>query len=226
MSVVVDVTIRTESFTLQNALSAEPDITVEAERIASHSTEEVLPFLWASGGDVDAFQQAMEEDPTVTNVAAIEEGEGSALFLLEWHEEFTELITEMIDQHANILEARAKEDSWQLRLRFAEEGQVSGFREYFDERGHTFEVQKLFHPSTSRQREFGLTPEQYETLVTALREGYFTVPRTISIEELANELGISSNATSQRLRRATGNLVRNTLTIGTFEQSSSEYRER
>lgn len=214
MSVVVEVTIQPDAFTLEHALSTEPEITVDAERIASHSTEEVLPFLWASGDRIAAFQRAMEDDPAVKEVRVIEEGDESRLFLVDWNEEFTELITEMIDQHANILEARAEDGRWQLQLRFAEEGQVSTFREHFAARGHTFEVRKLFHPTTSRQREFGLTPEQHETLVTALREGYFTVPRTVSIEELAAELGVSSNATSQRLRRATGNLVRHTLTIG------------
>lgn len=217
MSVVVDFTIPTDSFTLHRTLSAEPEMTVEAERLVAHSTEWAFPFFWASGGDFEGFQRALRDDPTVADAAVIEEADDSALYQILWSDDVIDLIDEIINQHANILEAKARGERWRLQLRFAEEEQVSTFQKHFAERGRSFEVNQLYHPTTPRQREYGLTEEQHETLIAALSEGYFNVPRDVSMAELANTLGISSNAVSQRIRRASANLIEHTLTIGSAE---------
>jgi len=47
-----------------------------------------------------------------------------------------------------------------------------------------------------------LTEPQQEAIAEAYRQGYYDVPREISLEELANELDISHQALSERLRRA------------------------
>lgn len=224
MSVVTDFTVDAESFALSHTLSAEPDMVVEAERLASHSTEWVFPFHWISGGDFTAFDEAIADDPTVSDATIIEKADDSVLYQIEWSDAFTQLIIDIIDQHANILHAEARDEQWRLKLRFAKEHQVSSFQEYFAEAGREFTVNKIYHPTSSRQREYGLTAEQHDTLVTAFDKGYFTVPRDISMEELADALGISSNAVSQRLRRATANLIKHTLTIGTDENTDKNER--
>lgn len=127
----------------------------------------------------------------------------------------------MVDHHAAISEAKARDGQWNLTLRFAEEDMISDFQEYFRETGRRFEVNRLEHPSEPRQREFGLTKEQYEALVLAVRHGYFQIPRTTDVERLGAELDISANAVSQRLRRGSGTLVRNALVVDDDTESSS-----
>lgn len=214
MSVVADITVPATSFLLPEALPSNPDATIEVERLASHSTEWVLPFLWVSGTDFQSFRDQMRADPTVADVDIIEEIDGSALYMVNWSEDVADLITDITDQHASVLEAEARGDEWRLNLRFAADEQVSTFQEHFAERGRSFEVNKLYHPAAPQQREYGLTPEQYDTLVTAARIGYFDVPRASSMDDLAAELGVSSNAVSQRIRRGCANLVRHSLTVG------------
>jgi len=213
MSVVGDFTIPTEAFALEDALATVPSMTIEADHLASHSPQEVFPFLWASGGDFDRFLQALEDDPTVTTADIAEDTEDEVLYRLEWNDTFCDLIHEMIDHHAAIVNATAHADEWQLRLRFAEEEMVSSFQRHFGEIEHTFEVNQLFHPSEPRQREFGLTAEQYEALVTAVDNRYFTIPRTTSVEEVGETLDISANAASQRIRRGCEALIRSGLTM-------------
>lgn len=213
MSVVGNFTISTGAFALEEALSTVPEMTIEADRLASHSPREVFPFLWATGGDFERFFQALEDDPTVTEESIAEDADDEVLYRLEWSDTFRELVHEMIDHHAAILEARARDDRWNLRLRFAEERMVSDFQNHFRERGHPFEVNNLTHPSEPRQREFGLTAEQYEALVTAVQKGYFTIPRTASVEEVGETLDISANAASQRIRRGCETLIRSGLTL-------------
>jgi predicted DNA binding protein len=214
MSVVADFTVPADSFLLPEALAAAPGMAVEAERLASHSVEWVFPYHWASGGDFERFREGMADDPTVADVNAIEEAEGAVLYQVEWTDDVVDLITEITDQHGSILEATARAETWRLQLRFSAEEKVPAFREHFAENGRTFRVNRVFAPAAPRQREYDLTAEQRETLVTAFEAGYFDVPRELTIDQLADALDVSSNAVSQRLRRASANLVEHTLTIG------------
>lgn len=218
MSVVVEVTVPADAFALAQTLGRHPAQTVEAERVASHSPEWALPFLWVSGDDFEAFTETLCGDPTVEDASLVEESGGERLYKVLWDEAVLDLITEMIDRHATILEAEGNGGRWRLKLRFADGERLSSFRAYFAEVGRSFTVERLYHPTSPRQREYRLTPQQREALVMAARGGYFDIPRQQSIAELAEALGISSNAASQRLRRGSRNLVRNTLTIGTPDE--------
>ncbi|ELZ23672.1 bacterio-opsin activator HTH domain-containing protein [Halosimplex carlsbadense 2-9-1] len=213
MSVIGDFTVPAASFALADALASHPETRIEADRQATHSPREVFPFLWVTGGDLDAFESAFRDAPAVETVSVAERTDDAAMFRIVWDEPFQELIHDMIDHHASILEASASEDTWSLRLRFAEERMVSSFREHFEETGRRFEVRSLWHPSDPHQREYGLTAEQYDALATAVRAGYFDVPRGASATELGERLDISGNAASQRVRRGSATLVRNALLL-------------
>ncbi len=49
------------------------------------------------------------------------------------------------------------------------------------------------------------------SLIKAKEMGYYDVPRGISLSELADELGVSHQALSERLRRGHGRLIDRTL---------------
>lgn len=213
MSVVGDFTIPAEAFALDRVLAAVPEMTIEADHLASHSPQEVFPFLWATGGHFEQFSDVLDDDPTVSESSIATETEDEVLYRLEWDDDFRALIHEIVDHHAAIMEASAHDGKWDLRLRFATEEMVSTFQDHFRESGHRFDLQQLYHPTEPRQRAFGLTAEQHEALVTAVNEGYFTIPRSASTEELSEILGISSNAVSERIRRGSEALIRSGLTI-------------
>lgn len=208
MSIVGDFSIPAEAFALEHALSTVPEMTVEADHLASHSPEEVFPFLWASDGDVERFTNALANDPTVVDMSIADEMEDEVLYRLEWSDSFHSLVHDIVDHHAAILDARAHRGRWNLRLRFAREEMVSSFQTHFREAGHRFDVNHLYHPTKPRQRAFGLTPEQHEALVTAVDEGYFDIPRTASAAEVGQTIGISANALSERVRRGCETLIR------------------
>jgi predicted DNA-binding protein YlxM (UPF0122 family) len=48
-------------------------------------------------------------------------------------------------------------------------------------------------------------------LVLAVRNGYYSIPRQVSTQELADTLEISDQAVTERLRRAIETLVENTI---------------
>jgi len=221
MSVIGEFTIPAESFVLEQTLSATPDLLIEVDRLASHGPEQVFPFLWMNRDDGEEFQQVLQTDPTVSSVAIAEQTDSHVLYLITWVQEFRELIEEIVDHHAAIIQATAQNDQWQLQLRFAGEDQVTEFQQHFRDKGTPFTVRSISRPEDSRQPKYGLTAEQHDTLVTAVREGYFQVPRTTTAEAVGNTLDISANAVSQRLRRGVDTLVRNTLVMSD-DQSSSQ----
>ncbi|WP_276298858.1 helix-turn-helix domain-containing protein [Halorussus lipolyticus] len=209
MSLVAEFEVPTEDFALQSALAAIPEMQVEMERLATHSREWVMPFLWASGGDVEEFASALDGDPTVGDVSVLDRLDGTALYKVEWAENVERRVDAMINQHAIIQEAVA-DRQWFLKLRFVEEDQLSDFRDHF---GSDFELRRKYRTTEPKHGEFGLTPEQRETLVLASELGYFEVPRKATVEDIADRLDISANSVSQRLRRAHDALVRNTLLV-------------
>ena len=52
-----------------------------------------------------------------------------------------------------------------------------------------------------------LPRKQAETLRLALETGYFDVPRDVTLQDLADELGVSDQTVSERLRRGIATVV-------------------
>lgn len=53
----------------------------------------------------------------------------------------------------------------------------------------------------------GLTDRQFEAVETAVRMGYYAVPRGVTLASVASELGVSSGTASELLRRAESHLM-------------------
>jgi hypothetical protein len=59
--------------------------------------------------------------------------------------------------------------------------------------------------------DYGLSDKQRQTLLHAVERGYYEVPRETDLDVLAEEMNISHQAASERLRRAISILVEHTL---------------
>lgn len=212
MTVITEFTIPAEAFALARTLEAVPDATIEIERHATHSREWIMPFLWTTGEAADTVESALRADPTVDDVTRVGQVGDIAQFTVTWDSSFQKLIDDIVDRQGIIQEAEAANGQWYLKLKFVDRDAVREFQAYFDEHGYPFELERLSDETALKEREYDLTPAQRDALVTALEMGYFDVPRKTQIGALAAELGISTSAVSQRLRRGTRNLTRNTLT--------------
>lgn len=99
---------------------------------------------------------------------------------------------------------------WYLRFRFSDHQNVADFYQYLTDNGITdFDIHSIYE-LTSRSDRNGrddLTDEQREALIAAARNGYFDVPRGVTLEDLGEELGVSQQAVSQRIRRAVRTVV-------------------
>jgi hypothetical protein len=124
----------------------------------------------------------------------------------------------LTNSEATILDAVGHHDEWKLRVLYPKRSLFSNTHEFCDQHGLTFEVESIRELEGEPAGRFGLTKEQYEVLATAASQGYFEVPRGVTLQELAEEFDVSHQAVSERLRRAIDALVEDTLFVGLNEQ--------
>jgi predicted DNA binding protein len=214
LSVIAEFTVKSEDFALHNSLTAAPDMIVEIERVVATLEDRIMPYFWVSGGDQTDFETAFHADDTVQNIAAIDEVDDARLYRAEWTANVESIVYAYVDIGATILHAIGRDQQWELRMRFDDQDKLSEFQEYCDEKGISFELNRLKEqeqPMASAQ--YDLTPKQRETLVTALEAGYYDIPQKVTMSELADELGVSQQALSKRFHEGHKNLITSTLTI-------------
>ena len=79
MSVIVEFSLSSPRLNLYEATSAVPDITLEVESVDSVSDGHLNTAIMVEGDDLDAFNEAIREDPTVTDVTLLDRLEEHAM---------------------------------------------------------------------------------------------------------------------------------------------------
>jgi hypothetical protein len=214
MATIVRGTVPAEEFALARTLGTYPDAEVECERVIRSGESSVMPLLWMRHVDREAVERAFEADPTVEDVTCLSEFEDETLYRMNWVDHVDLLLQLLTNAEATILDAYGRGDRWQLRVFYPDRDHFSRTHEFAEEHGLTFDVESIRELEGEPAGRFGLSEDQYEALVLATHRGFFEIPRETTMEELAGELDISHQALSERLRRATGSLVEDTLLVG------------
>ena len=213
MSVLLEFTIRSGQFKLGHVLSGAGDLHFELERIVPTGGY-VMPFVWVTtAGDPEevlrAFEERVRESDLVLELLALDRLEDGGLYRIEWEEQTEGLIQGLARTQATVLEAHGN-GAWTFRVRFTDHDQLTDSHNYLTDHDITVHIDRTytFTERGARRRDFGLTNEQREALVLALRRGYFATPSEISLDELAEELDISKQAVSDWIRRANEKMLR------------------
>lgn len=209
---IVEVRVPPESFVLGRTLEELSDVKVEFEFIVP--TEDApMPFLWVDTDSAD-FEREARADPTVENARRAASFDDSALYRIEWAEPDYGFLGWFRDGNATLLQADGEVDEWHFKLRVESQDELGLFQTYCNEHDIRFELVRLYGLHEPKMGQFNVSQKQFEALTTALRMGYFDIPRDATLDELADELGVTSRAVSERLRRGQTNLIHNSLMIG------------
>ncbi|RBI58263.1 hypothetical protein DMJ13_27575 [halophilic archaeon] len=103
---------------------------------------------------------------------------------------------------------------------FPERDGISTTSQYAKEHGFTLDVSRIYDVDRAQRVQYELTEDQRTALVTALEHGYYEVPREIDQSALADSLGISHQAMSERLRRGTEGIIREVLSDSSLKEDS------
>lgn len=217
MSTIAELQIPATEFALSATFDAVPDAEFEVERVAAYDRDRLLPFTWVTADESgrDALDEALRDDPSVDQVELLTDLEGEWLYRMDWIEAIDFLVHVLSEEHATVLTAFGESDRWLLRVLFPDRDSLSRSYDFCDQTGLSVEVTSIYELDQRRSGQFGLTANQLESLITASEQGYYEVPRGATLTEVADELGISHQALSERLRRGHGRLVQNALVIGT-----------
>lgn len=211
MSIVAEFSAAADEIALGGALSAHPEVRVELEKVVP-TRMEMLPFFWAWGGDLDAFSETVRDQPVVSELRLVDSIDDQRLYRVEWEQAMSELGRIIRRADATVLEASGRRSRWQFELRFHDHEDVRTFQSDCAEHDLSLDLKRL-HSLTelNANGKHDLTPEQRDTLLTALDHGYFEEPRGITLQELADVLELSPTAVSGRMRRGQAKLVARSL---------------
>ncbi|MFC4357259.1 helix-turn-helix domain-containing protein [Halobium salinum] len=214
MTVIAEITIPSEEFDLGRVTQTTEDLRIELERVVPMG-EGVMPFFWATGGtpdDFDAFERHVRENELVEDLSALARVDDRVLYQVVWGDIAESLTTVLARCHATILEARGN-GHWFFRLRFRDHKGLTEFHNLATEADIGFHVERIYTVDEEYGAKYNLdlTPEQQEAILLAVESGYFGVPRGATLDDIADELGISSQAASERVRRGADTVLRKVL---------------
>ena len=221
MSVIADFAVPPEDFVLSHTVRNGPDVTVEVERVA-RTESSLTPCFRVAGDALGEFESYVDDDETVTNLRTLERVDDERFYRGDWERGVDHLVKGIRDAEATVTHARTGGGAWDLRMVFPDRDALSAFDDHCNEE-YDYTLKQVFDRSnTATFGDFEVTAEQRDTLLTALETGYFEVPRSATMDDLADEFDITVQSVSQRMRRGHENLLRNTLALRTTENGDAD----
>ncbi|GGM55173.1 putative DNA binding protein [Halarchaeum rubridurum] len=211
MSVVLTFTVPGGQFALGRAMP-EGGIRAELDRVVPLGVD-TPPFLWAyaDADALDDFQTRLAGDADVADVEAVDVFDDRRLYRVDWASSETCVLSHLRRASASLSGATGTRDAWEFTARFPSQDALSGFHDACREADIDLTVTGVNRLDPTEERDDGLTANQRETLRRAYEAGFYDIPRGTTTVELAEELGISDQSLSERLRRAHAALVERTL---------------
>lgn len=206
MAAIIQLRFPAAEATLRGTVAAVPGIRMEIEGFASTTDDSKRPLVWIRANDYGAVDEALSADSTVTDHTVVGEAEGRRLYELAWTDpaDVTFCALERFGGHLRY--ANLADRQWAVELLFPTRERLSRMYEAITERGLPITVDSI-HELDEATADRPLTENQRRTLETALATGYYDIPRETTLSDLAEEMDISHQALSERLRRAHKQLV-------------------
>ncbi|WP_435157189.1 helix-turn-helix domain-containing protein [Haladaptatus sp. DFWS20] len=211
---MIIVEFRLEYPILRAALRRAPGMTVTWEQSDRTKDGRHQLLFWTEGGDFEAFEDALEEDPTVTAPSRTIDLGDQRLYQTKLNEEAqrTSIYPILVDEASILQHVTATHNGWEFRAAFPDRAAFGRFRDFCRDHDTRFSIHRFYeergHPETPR---FGLTGVQRETLITAFECGYLEIPRESSLADLSDQFNISETAASERFRRGVKSLIEYTV---------------
>ncbi|QLG47514.1 helix-turn-helix domain-containing protein [Natrinema halophilum] len=209
MTSIADIEIPADGTGTGELFDTVPSLTCEMEQVIASSGH----GLWLSGPSQSEIETALVESSAIGSHSQISSEDDRWLYDIEFQPDTVDPFELILEEGGTVLSASATDGKWLLSIRVIDRESVSTLYDRLDDTGVTPTIVRLFDLAEETHSQCGLTSRQYETLVAAIDHGYFEIPREVSMQELSEELGISHQALSERLRRAYRALVTSELNV-------------
>ncbi|MFB6164848.1 MAG: helix-turn-helix domain-containing protein [Haloarculaceae archaeon] len=210
MSVFAEFTVPASAIPLARALGPADIATVEIERVVPVGRPAY--FLWLVGPDRGEPLARLGEDEAVAALETVDELPDRTLVRCEWTGDGGEFLPALDAANATLLDARLVDGTWEVDVRLPDREALAAVFDALDGDGGEVVLTRLNETVPDEaEAATGLTSRQAETLGAAIEAGYFEVPRAATIGELADQLGVTEQAVSERLRRGLATIIAETI---------------
>jgi len=184
---------------------------VTIEQLDATTDVPLRTVCWLETDAPGEFEDALAADRTVLDATRVVTTNQGSQFQVTHAREFpgTDVYYAAVERDGIFVSGRTDGKSWVLQMRFPHREAFAEFREATDSE---LSVQAIYDQEAAPYAEqYSISPPQREILLLAADRGYFEVPRQASLADLADELDVSSQAASERLRRGLDALVERAL---------------
>jgi predicted DNA binding protein len=210
MATVMEFTSPTAEFPLGSVFENLPGVTVELERLIPHQTL-IIPYFWVRDVETGDIEAEFEQHAGVSNIRVVDSVEDEYLMRAEWEQEYFGILSALAKANVVVLSGIGTKDEWRFEVRGESQETIAEFREYCQENDIPITITAVHAMLPIQGEGYELTETQREALVLAYERGYFDTPREVSLEEIADELDITQQSLSSRLRRGHRRLIGATL---------------
>ena len=219
---VAELRLSAADLALGSTFARRPDLSVRVEPVATSRPAQPFSFAWLDseggtehssvdrgGATDDAIEDlldAVADDPSVVVHSVLTRRGDAVLCELEFCNDVSLVADVITSRDGTILSASATDGEWSLRIRYSTRealAETVATLERFDVEAHLSQI-----GCRSGSMAADLTEKQREVVAAAFERGYFEIPRQVSLEDLAEELDVTHQALSERLRRAEQALLR------------------
>ncbi|MFC6718953.1 helix-turn-helix domain-containing protein [Natrialbaceae archaeon GCM10025810] len=211
MAIEASFTVKQADFPLSAVFEQLTDVTIELDRIVP-TGEAIIPYFWISADDTGKLTTDLSADIGIEQVKIIDQVEKQMFVRIDWNLTHESILTAIVNTDITLLSGIGKEKRWTFEVRASEQQDLSDFQTYCQDHDIPIELTELHAISSLRSdREYDLTDGQRNALIIAYSNGYYDSPRDATQDDLADELGITRQAVSSRLKRGMRRLVASTL---------------
>ena len=211
MATVAEFTLDAHEFPLGTVFAELPGVTVQLERVIPDANG-VVPYFWVreTETETDTIVEQFSEHPGVTDIQLVDDVDGEHLMRCQWVSEHDIVLDALIDPDVVLLSAVGTQEKWTFEIRGESREAIATFRNYCHKHEIPITLTAL-HALEPLRAQQDLTKKQREALILAFQRGYFDSPRETTLEEVADELGITQQSLSSRLRRGSRRLIEKAL---------------
>ena len=213
MSVIIQLSLSRTEFALGRILPLLEDVEYSLEPIIPLG-ESPVPFIRVHDGQSETLVDEVIDHPSVREMTLQTTEGDEEVFSLDWDYSDDRFLTAVHECDGHVLSGDSYAGEWQFTLQFPDHESVSTFEEKLRDTEIEDQVLSIHNPWTPGQETgAGLTDAQREALTLAYQNAYYDIPRRTSTKELADTLGISDQALSERLRRGTARMIASMLMV-------------
>lgn len=211
MATICDLSVPAHEFGLAETFQTISGAQLACEPVVASCSNSCLSLIRAHAPDRQKLEVAFTDDPTVAEWTRLTDQETSWLYRIEWATRVSLVRRMLTGEGATVLSAIWSCREWALQVLYPSREACSEINTVCEKHDLSITIDAIRTVNSKQSMCHGLTDAQQTALVQAYEMGYFTVPREVDLDTVAETLDISHQALSERLRRAHRTLIETTL---------------